>query len=289
MERILLFVMAGGLAWSQATGAQAPAQLTNDAATVKSTDAGGSLPSIPPLPKGKSTIFGGQIRSVDPVRDQITLHVYGEKPMKILFDERTQLYRDGKAMKIDELQPADHASVQTTLDGAKIFAVSIHILSSSPQGDYQGRVVSYDADRGVLMLMGTGSRDPFRVMVTNNTTIKRVGQTAFTSAQSGVGDLARGSLVSVTFEADEKGKGLAREVTVLAAPGATFLFSGTVSSLDMAAGVMVVDDPRDGKSYTIHFDGTRDAQAQSLRMGTKVRISADYDGTKYVATDIAVQ
>ena len=94
------------------------------------------------MPKGRSTILGGSIRSVDAVRDQMVLNVYGQKPMKILFDERTELYRDGKKVPLHTLGTAQHASVQTTLDGAKIFAVSVHILSEQPQGDYQGRVVS---------------------------------------------------------------------------------------------------------------------------------------------------
>ena len=36
--------------------------------------------------------------------------------MKILFDERTQVYRDGVRIPLRDLRPEDHASVQTILE-----------------------------------------------------------------------------------------------------------------------------------------------------------------------------
>ena len=93
---------------------------------------------MPPLPSGKSTILGGAIRDVDPVLDRFTLRIVGEKPIKILFDERTQIFQDGKKVPLRDLKPADHASVQTILDGTNVFALSVHVLSKSPEGDYQG-------------------------------------------------------------------------------------------------------------------------------------------------------
>jgi len=291
MDRLLTFVVLGGLGLSQvavaagqAAGQMAVGQMSvsGSAPSVKSANSTETLPDVPALPRGKSTIFGGAIKSVDPVRDQLTLNVYGEKPMKILFDERTQLFEDGKKIPLHDLAPSAHVSVQTTLDGAKIFALSIHVLSQSPQGDYQGRVVSFNPETGVLVLSVSDSREPFRVVISPSTSFKRLGQSSFASGQSGTTDLVRGSLVSVTFES-EKGQGVAREVSVLAAPGASFIFSGNVSALDMHAGLMVVVDPRDDKSYQIHFD-TSDPGTQQLRNGQHVRVSAAYDGARYVAT-----
>src|SRR5271167_1635129 len=60
---------------------------------VVGTSAGAS--SLPSAPKGKSTVIGGSIRSVDRVRDQFMLDVFGGRKLKVLFDERTQIYRDG--------------------------------------------------------------------------------------------------------------------------------------------------------------------------------------------------
>jgi hypothetical protein len=92
----------------------------------------------------------------------------------------------------------------------------------------------------------------------------------------------------VKFESDNRGKGLAREISVLAAPGATFLFSGELVSLDIGRGALVVVDPRTNQRYQIFFDPTRDP-ASKLRAGQHVRVSADYDGTRYTATDVAIE
>ena len=86
------------------------------------------------LPKGKSTVIGGTISSVDPVTDAMVLKVFGGKRMKILFDERTQVYRDGTKTSLHDLHANDRASVETMLDGTTIFARSIHMLSKAPEG-----------------------------------------------------------------------------------------------------------------------------------------------------------
>ena len=67
----------------------------------------GNLPTLPPIPPGKSTVIGGAIHDVDPVRDQFMLKVFGGKSMKILFDERTQVYRDGKKTPLRDLRAND--------------------------------------------------------------------------------------------------------------------------------------------------------------------------------------
>ena len=58
--------------------------------------------------------------------------------MKILYDERTQVYRDGVKAPLSDLHAQDHASIQTVLDGTKIFALSIHMLSKAPEGECPG-------------------------------------------------------------------------------------------------------------------------------------------------------
>jgi hypothetical protein len=240
---------------------------------------------VPPLPRGKSTILGGQIREIDQVRDRFVLHVYGEKPMKILFDARTQLFRDGNKIPLHDLKPAEHASVQTTLDGDKIFALSVHILSESPKGAFEGRILDYDAGSGVLTLLSSGSQQQFRVKVTRDTTVKREGQSSFTAENRGQLDLVRGALVSLSFQSDSRGQGTAQEITVLATPGASFVFTGVVTALNVASGYIMVTDPRDQRSYQIRCN-PQDPVVLRLHVGDHVRIAADYDGTRYAATRI---
>lgn len=252
-----------------------------------SSASGSDLPDLPPAPPAKaSTIFGGAIRQIDPVRDQFMLHVYGQHPMKVLFDERTQVYRDGVKIPLHDLAPADHASVQTALDGTGIFAISIHILSSIPQGEYRGRVLYFDDSKGELRLDASPSPRPFTVRVPANCNIVRKGQSEFTSEGSGRYDLRRGALVDVTFAAGKGVVGVATQIVVLAVPGASFVFTGNIADLDEGAGTLVIVDPRDDKSYRVSFVPSAIPGSQNLHVGQRVRMTANYDGVTYTATDI---
>jgi hypothetical protein len=288
METVLVIAMLGGAFLSQSAAAPSPAQAGISASSVRTEGTAARLTDVPPMPKGKSTVLGGSIRDVDQVRDRFVLNVYGEKPMRILYDERTQVFRDGKRISLRDMGKSAHASVQTTLDGASIFAISVHILSEQPLGDYEGRVVSFDPETGLLTLRSSASRSQFRVQVTNQTAFKREGQSAFSSQPSSANDLAPGSLVTVEFAANNRGQGTAQEISVLAAPGATFIFSGTLSALDMHAGALTLVDAKSNQAYQIFFDPTHQS-ARSLRAGQHARISADYDGKRYVATEISVE
>jgi hypothetical protein len=242
--------------------------------------------SLPPLPPGKTTIMGGQIRKFDPVRDQFSLEVYGQRPMKILFDERTQVYRDGVRIPVRDLGPEDHASVQTTLDGDSVFAVSIHILSGSPEGECDGKVLKYDPSRGELTVASSMSPEQVNLIVSANSDITRVGEPDFTAGPSGLSDLVPGALISASFESGAAHRNAATRIRVLAVPGAAFVFTGNISFLDMHTGTMVIVDPRDGKSYQIRFDSARLPTSESLRPQANVTVTATYDGTQYAATAI---
>jgi hypothetical protein len=246
-----------------------------------------SVTTIPALPKGTSTILGGSIRNIDPVLDRFMLHIAGEKPMRILYDERTQVFIDGKRISLNQLRPAEHASVQTTLDGTSVFAISIHILSQLQQGDYSGQVVSYDPTSGDLELVGDRGGEPIRLRVSSNTTFERKGQGSATSGSAGPGDLQPGSLVSLQFDPDGKGRGSATRIIVLATPGSTFVFSGNLVALDTQAGRMTVLDPRDDQTYEIQFAPRSLSSIQNIHPGQHVRVTTEYDGTRYLAQEVA--
>jgi len=244
--------------------------------------------SLPPLPPGKTTILGGEIRNFDPVRDQFSLRIYGQRPMKILFDERTQVYRDGVRVPVRDLGFEDHASVQTTLDGASVFAVSIHILAGSQEGECEGRVLKYDRNTGELTVASSMSPAPVKLLVQANASIERLGEPGFEASQSGLSDLVPGSLISVSFESAAAHRNVATQIKVLAVPGAAFVFSGNVTYLDMHTGIMVLVDPRDGKSYQIRFDSASLPMSESLRTQANVTVTAIYDGTRYEANAITM-
>jgi hypothetical protein len=289
MQRIFVTVLLGGVAWlTPGAGAQSDAVAASNP-VIKSGTPSGNLPGMPPAPGGKSTIMGGEIRNVDPLRDQFSLNVFGQKPINILYDERTRVYRDGKPIPLLQLTPTDHASVQTTLDGTKVFALSIHILSQSPEGECQGRVLSFSPPSGQLAVDSALTHEPIKLLVPPGTPVVRVGQGTFTSGTAGSGDLVGGAIATVKFAPDGKGRDVASRIEILAVPGSAFVFAGSVLSLDLHTGSMVVVDPRDGNSYLIYFDSARLPESQNLHAGQQVRVSATYNGEHYVASEIAAR
>jgi hypothetical protein len=289
MHRFRLASWLGSAALALWMGMLATAQMPNQPLDMKSAFATADFSSLPAMPQGKSTIVGGQIRSIDPVLDQFTLHIFGERPIKILFDERTQVYRNGVRIPLRELRPETHASVQTALEGANVFAISIHVLSDVPQGECEGRVLNYSPATRELTVGSTLSKDPIRLLVREDTPVDRQGQGAFRAGAAGQSDLVNGALVTVNFDADEKGRAVANRVTVLATPGADFAFSGKLSSLDMHAGILVVFDPRDQKSYQISFDPSQLPVTETLHVGDEVRVTGRYESGQYAAVDLIKQ
>ncbi|HEV2137178.1 MAG TPA: hypothetical protein VGR47_23365 [Terracidiphilus sp.] len=287
MRRLIPMVVAGGIALAQASFSAASStqpSASDDATTEAST----GVPPMPALPAGETTILGGAIRNIDPVLDRFTLDIFGERPMRIQFDDRTKLFRDGNPIPLRQLGPADHASVQTALDGTHVFAESIHILSQAPQGETEGVVQSYHPGSGRLELRSALSPKPQKFVVPGNTPITRVGQPKFTAARSGAADLTRGSLISITFAPDLNGRAMVRRVTVLAVPGSTFIFGGEVSYLDLASGSLVLVDSRDGKSYRINFNANRFPAVANLHVGNNVTIKASFEDARYLATSITI-
>jgi hypothetical protein len=284
---VLLF--AAAMLGSMAIAQSSPPGQTSGAEKAVSANASVARSTLPPMPKGKSTVIGGEIRNVDPVRDQFTLNVFGGGPhLKILYDERTQAYRSGKRISVLQLHPEEHASIETTLDGTKIFALQIHVLTQLPEGECRGQVLSYNPQTGELEINEELSQEAITVRVPSDTPIARVGQSTFTAQQSGLSDLGRGTLVDVKFESS-KGHGVATHVDILATPGSAFVFSGNLSFLDANAGRLVIVDANDNQSYQVSFDPSRFPVSSKLHEGSRVKVTTSFDGSKYVASDIMIE
>jgi hypothetical protein len=287
MNSIAARFVLGGLLVVHFSARDAMSQVMNQQSRIPLTTASTKVSALPPAPRGKSTIMGGEILRVDPVRDEFTLRVYGQRPQKVLFDERTELFCDGKNIPLRELARSDHASVQTVLDGTAVYALSVHVMSESPEGEYQGRVLSYSPETGELAISSVMLHAPFKLFVPANTPITRVGQASFASTHPGSSDLVRGALVLVKFESDQKGRGVVSEIAVLGVPGFPFEFNGNLSSLDLHSGLLVVLDPADEKSYQIYFDSATLPASRNLHEGDHVRVTASFDGARYVASELA--
>ena len=293
MDRSLALFVIGGVLVAQMLVAGAKSEQSSNtqlALEVASEAENGSakVPALPAAPHGKSTVIGGEIQNVDPVRDQLRLKAYGQKQMTILFDERTQVYLDGKKLSLLDLRADTDASIQTVLDRTDVYALSIHLLSRAPEGEFQGQILSYNSETNELTVSAAGSREQVKFLVPLTTPIIRVGQGDLSSVHSGSWDLVKGTLISLTFESNGKLRGVASRISILATPGSIFVFGGSLSSLDMHSGVLILVDPRNQKSYQIFFDASKFPTSQTLREGDEVRVTATFDGSRYVAGAIDV-
>lgn len=284
MRHLLIVTILGGVAFAQQpAGVQANTTHEAGAQLASNLEAPAVfLPDLPAMPRGKSTVIGGSIRNVDGVRDQLTLNIFGGRSMKVLYDARTQVYRDGQKVALRDLRKGEHVSVETVLDGTTVFARSIHMLSKMPEGESQGQVVSYDRSTGELEVRDSLSPEPIKLHISPSTQIVRQGQ------ESTGGDLVAGTLITIQFQADNSGKNVASKIAVLATPGSAFVFTGKVVFLDLHTGVLALVDPRDDKRYEISFDPGHFPVSRDIHEGSTVTVTANFDGVRYAASALTV-
>jgi hypothetical protein len=284
MKRALALILLGSWAWSQSvpSPASSPDPSTQQGQAGPTTEL---LPELPPPPGGKATLIGGTLSSLDRVRDEMIVRPFGGGKLRILFDGRTQVYRDGTKVSQRELRSGDRIYVDTLLDGTTIFAKNIRMQTKQTGGESRGQIVKYDQGTGTLTLKDALSSHSVNLRVTSSTRILHDSQVGTRA------DLVPGALVTVSFRAsgkEPKEPGIVDEVSILAAPGTAFTFAGQVTYLDMPAGLLVLVDPRDKKSYEIHFDPARMKTDGELREGSEVNVTADFDGTRYVTKAVTV-
>lgn len=240
------------------------------------------LADLPAQPKGKTTLLGGRIRGVDHVRDRLILDVFGGGHAAVLFDERTRVFRDGKQGTLDELKDGDRAYVDTTLDGTAIFARNIRVVPETPAGQGSGQIVDFEAQNGELTLRDSLSPRPVKMRLAPGAVITR-GDHPATQA-----DLQPGTLVALTFLPGTDRQAMVREVSILASPGARFVFSGRVVHLDLHRGLLVVEDPRDHKTYEVSIDSKGRELTRNIQEGSNVSVEASFDGQRYEARAITI-
>jgi len=255
-----------------------------NAVSAPAPHAAGNLAGVPDLlPKlqGKPTLIGGEISGLDSVRDEITIHVFGSRSLRVLFDTRTQIYRDGTPASVAGLRPGAHVYVDTVLAGKSIFARTIRIVTSHSGGQTVGQITGYDLEKGRLLINDPLSPREFALHLSPTTVIERSGSSATPA------ELKDGSLVSVEFvAADKGGDPLARRVSILAEPGSSFVFSGQVTFLDLRQGMLAILDTRTHKSYDIAFDPKIIDVNHGLTEGSSAEITTTFDGHHYVASAI---
>jgi hypothetical protein len=66
------------------------------------------------------------------------------------------------------------------------------------------------------------------------------------------------------------------------------VFIGNLSTLDMHAETLSLVDTADEKTYQIGFSSARIPETQNLHTGDHVIVTANFDGTHYVASAITI-
>ena len=234
---------------------------------------------VPPMPPGQVTLIGGTVRSIDRIRNRLTVEPFQAKTIKMIFDERSHIYRDGVETTMMGIHKGDRVYVDTQLDRTRVFARNIHVVTSTEAADARGQIVALH-DRSIT-LQDELSSQPVTFRIDPSTTVKR------RDAAGSQADLVPGSIVAVRF-APGKNRGMAKEVSVLAQPGNTFKFYGEITHLDLSHGLMAVHNRADDKTYELRFDPAGIAERNTLRVGTPVSIQAIFTGKDYRASEVTV-
>ncbi len=239
------------------------------------------LPDLPPVPTKNATLIGGTIGHLDRVRDHLTVNVFGGGRATVLFDPRTKVYRGRNEVTIADLREGERVYLDTILDGTTVFARAIRLSGANAIGESQGVVLKYRQDRGELTLRDGISPEPVRIRINGSTKFQQNNRTV--SADT----LAPGSLISVAFSSEGNGRDLAREISILALPGARFTFSGQILHIDLRTGLLVLNSDIDHKTYEIYMDRSGPPD-ENLHTGSKVTIVANFENSRYVARELTI-
>ena len=238
----------------------------------------------PPLPKGKPTLIGGLATKVDHVRNHVTVQPFGGgKKVNVFVDERSHIYRNGVETTVLGIHRGDRVYVDTMLDGDKVFAKNVRVITETGLAEVRGQVIGTNPEKGTISVRDQLSAKPVTFSVS--------GATRYNSSKGAAtaSDVQPGALINVQFSPRADNRDVAQDVTVLAKPGDNYIFSGVVTNLDMRTSSFFVDNQADDQSYEVHFSPTAMADARSLKVGQEVTARAVFDGKQYKATNIRVE
>lgn len=241
---------------------------------------GDPLLDVPPLPKGKVTMEGGTVAKFDPIRNRLVLNPFGGKEkMKLWFDERTHIYRDGRETTQAAIRQGDRIYVDTMLDGPHVFARNIRIVNERTSADVTGQVVAFN---------GGGNMTVRDRLSGSDLTLKLAPATRVNTLQGqtlGLSEVTAGAIVSVHLLPGER-TGV-DQIKVLARPGEIFTFSGRITNIDLRNGMMAVNNQSDNEIYDIAFNPNDGTSLDRLKMGNDVVVKAIFTGTGYRADTIS--
>jgi hypothetical protein len=241
------------------------------------------IPDLPPLPaSAKASLIGGTVEKLDRVKDEIAVRTFGGGKMNILFDPRTRVYRDGAAATIADLRKGDRVYVDAILNDNAVFARSIRVKLTDNFGQAEGIVTSYEDSTGELQMRDVLSPQPLTVFLTARTKLIREGHPADRNG------LTAGTLVAVKFSAGSRDRDVAQEISMLALPGASYTFAGSIAALDLHLNRLLLTSNADGKTYEVFLPESSNIVGNNLRLGASVTLLVRFEGDRYVAQTVTV-
>jgi len=256
---------------------------TSATAGALATDGHDPILDPPPFPKGTTTLVGGVISGIDPIRNHLTVGVFGGGHWTIFYDERTHIFRNGAEVTSHSLKKGERVYVDTMLDnnGRDIFARNIRVGVAAPPAVVDGQIIDFDLSHSLVTLRDSINTVPVHFSVDHDTKISD-GMTLATIQQ-----LVPGSLVKVKFAPERPNRGLAREITIIAKPGSSHTFAGPITFLDTHRGIMAVRNRLDDKTYDLHFS-PRVRGIADLAVGSEVQVTATFTATEYSVQQVTV-
>ena len=233
-----------------------------------------------PLQPSKLSLIGGTVKSIDQIRDHMSVRVYDSNTMNVKFDQRTHFYRDGKETTQMAVKKGDRVYLDTQLFESKVYAKNVHVQSGSSPADASGQIMSFDRKKGEMVVQDILAGTSVRFRVTSETRIKSKEMPGTQSS------LRPGALIAVKFSPRSHGA-VADEVSIIAEPGTSFTYFGRVTHLDIRTGELDIENRADGKIYVIHFDPSMRVP-ENLLVGSTVTVVARFEGDAYTAQNIQV-
>jgi Domain of unknown function (DUF5666) len=246
------------------------------------TDGHDPILDAAPMPRTTTTLVGGTITKVDRMRNRMTVHIFGGSHWTVNFDERTHIFHNGAETTQLALKKGERVYVDTQLDNNKhdIFARNIRVGVAALPADADGQIIAVDTSHNELTLRDALNSVPVRFAVDPETRISN-GQTP-----AAFKDVKPGTLVHVRFAASSPNRGLAREVSIIAAPGSVYTFAGKVTFLDLHRGLLALQNSTDDRNYEIHFAPEAITDRNNLGVGRDVLVRATFEGTRYTAQSV---
>jgi hypothetical protein len=263
-------ILVAGCAQAQVSAPPTSPPQPDDPAPQPTAAIADDVPSAPRL-DGKVGLVRGVLKRLDPIHDQMLIHAFGGRDIRIAFDARTQLLPDNVGTRLISIPPGSVVSVDTVIDQGKLFARSVR-TGSSEAVELNGQVVRYDAAKSQLILRDPMSPQNVSLRITPSTTVVNRGQSASPQA------LSPGMLVRVQFSAKQKA---ATNVEILAERGNSFTFEGRIVSIDLRARVLALSNDSDQSVRELNIGSLDPAGISLLREGADVAIQAEFDGDRY--------